>query len=277
MEELASRIAEVVHDGRIRTVRQVFYRLVSSGAIDKTEEQYRVVIRFLTDMRRDGRIGFEVIADNTRWALQPTSYPNPEAALHDLVHSYRRSRWDDQPVYVEVCLEKDALSHVLYEVTARFDVPLRVTRGYSSITFLKDAADMIAWKGKPAYLLCFGDFDPSGVDITRAVEDDIRRYAPNADVTVERVAVTEEQIKQWNLPTRPTKTSDVRAKNWGGESVELDAVPIQLLQDLVEERIRRHIDTEVWAATERKEQEDRNKLSSLLDGFTKPRKKSRRK
>jgi hypothetical protein len=71
------------------------------------------------------------------------------------VESYRRRRWDDQPVYVEVWLEKDAMAGVLYQVTAPFDVPLRVTRGYSNITFLKAAADAIAWQGRPAYLFIF--------------------------------------------------------------------------------------------------------------------------
>jgi hypothetical protein len=64
------------------------------------------------------------------------------------------------------------------------------------------------------------------------VEEGIRRYAPGLDITVELVALTKDQIERWNLPTRPTKKSDVRAKKWGrDESVELDAIPPQLLQD----------------------------------------------
>lgn len=202
MEELAARVAEVVATDSSMTVRQVFYQLVSIGAIEKTEEQYRVVMRFLSDMRRDGRIRFEAIADNTRWAHKPASYPDPEYALREAVRGYRRDPWNDQPAYVEVWLEKDALAGVLYEVTARYDVPLMVTRGYSSITFLRGAADTIAFRAKSAFLLYFGDFDPSGVDITRAVEDGIREFAPWADVTLERVAVNAEQITRWELPSR---------------------------------------------------------------------------
>ena len=66
MEDLVSRIATVVAEDQFMTVRQVYYQLVSSGTIEKTEEQSRVVMRFLTDMRRDGRIPFDAIADNTR-------------------------------------------------------------------------------------------------------------------------------------------------------------------------------------------------------------------
>jgi hypothetical protein len=32
---------------------------------------------------------------------------------------------------------------------------------------------------------------------------------------LKRLAVTEEQIDEWNLPTRPTKRSDSRARSFG--------------------------------------------------------------
>jgi hypothetical protein len=41
---------------------------------------------------------------------------------------------------------------------------------------------------EPAFLYYFGDHDPSGVDITRAVEEGIREFAPGADVTLEWIA-----------------------------------------------------------------------------------------
>ena len=93
-------------------------------------------------------------------------------------------------MYVEVWLEKDALSGVVFPITGELDVPLMVTRGYPSISFLHGAAETIARQGKPSYLYYFGDHDPSGVDITRSVADGIQEFAPDADVVVERIAVT---------------------------------------------------------------------------------------
>jgi len=253
MDDSASRIAEALAEDSSMTVRQVFYRLVSSGSIEKTEAEYRAITRILGLMRRDGRIGFDAIADNTRWAHKPPSYPNLGAAVRHAVRTYRRCRWDDQPAYVEVWLQKDALPGVLYEMTAPYDVPLIVTRGYPSITFLNDAAETIARQGKPAFLFYFGDFDPSSVDVTRTVEDGIREFAPDAEVSLKRVAVTEDQISRWELPSRPTRMSDARAKDWDGGSVEVDAIPPKTLRGLVEDCIRRHIEPKAWAATERKE------------------------
>jgi hypothetical protein len=105
-------------------------------------------------------------------------------------------------------LEKDALSGVLYQETAEFEVPLMVTRGYPSISHLYVAAEAASERNKPAYLYDFGDYDPSGCDITRAVEAGIREFAPSAEIHFQRVAVTREQIDRWALPTRPTKKTD---------------------------------------------------------------------
>jgi hypothetical protein len=110
------------------TLRQVFYRLVSAGVIAKTEAEYKhTIIRLLTEMRRAKEIPFGWIADNTRWMRKPTTFDSLEDALQSTAKHYRRALWQEQSVYVEVWLEKDALAGVLYEVTGQWDVPLMVT------------------------------------------------------------------------------------------------------------------------------------------------------
>jgi hypothetical protein len=104
------------------------------------------------------------------------------------------------------------------------------------------------------------------VDISRVVEDELRELASDAVATFERVAVTEEQIEEWNLPTRPTKGSDARAKKWVGDSVELDTIPPARLRDLVEECIVQHIDEEAWKQRQAQQRADRKKLTKLIGG-----------
>jgi hypothetical protein len=65
--------------------------------------------------------------------------------------------------------------------------------------------------------------------------------APHAEIHFERVGVTPEQIKEWGLPTRPTKTSDSRSKGFGDISVELDAIPPEELRELVRMVIEQHL------------------------------------
>jgi hypothetical protein len=234
---------DVLKEENPMTVRQVFYRMVSAGVIDKTEAQYKnTICRLLGLMRRERVIPFGWIADNTRWMRKPRTYSTLESALERTAETYRRALWDNQADYVEVWLEKDALAGVLYEETESWDVPLMVTRGYPSISYLYEAAEALSEQRKPAYLYYFGDYDPSGVDITRAVEAGIREFAPEAEVYFERVAVTTEQITALQLPTRPTKTSDSRSKNFADESVEVDAIAPRDLRELVRSCITRHID-----------------------------------
>jgi hypothetical protein len=250
------------------TVRQVFYRLVSAGAIRKTEGEYKqTVVRLLGEMRRSGEIPFGWIADNTRWQRKPATHHSLEAMLRRTAEVYRRSVWDNQDVYVEIWLEKDALSGVLYRITSQWDVPLMVTRGYPSLSYLHEAAEAIQGHGKPAHLYYFGDHDPSGVDIPRKVEADIRGFAPQAEITFRRVAVLPRQIVEMGLPTRPTKASDTRSKSFEGESVEVDAIPAGTLRRMAESCITCHIDQAAYQALLVTERQERETLKDVADWY----------
>jgi hypothetical protein len=103
--------------------------------------------------------------------------------------------------------------------------------------------------------------DPSGVDAARDIESKLRRYAPEAEIYFERPAVTRTQVEEWNLPMRPTKQTDTRAKKFGSAtSVELDAIPAHQLRELVREVIERHVDHERLALLRVAEQSERELL-----------------
>lgn len=246
------------------TVRQVFYQLVSRGLIEKTEGAYKsVVCRLLVLMRRDGTLPYGWIADNTRWMRKPVTHSSLGAMLERSQRTYRRAIWNDQDFYVEVWLEKEALAGVLIDVTAEWDVPLMVTRGYPSVSFLHSAGEQIASVDCPTYIYYFGDRDPSGVDIDRFVERELRRHAPDADLTFRRVAVLSKQIKQYRLQTRPTKKTDSRSKSFEGASVEVDAIDPDTLRALCEKCITRHIDQQQLERTRAVEEAERDTLAAI--------------
>jgi len=266
MAKIRKDLYGVLEGDNPMTVRQVFYQLVSRGVIAKTEAEYKqTVVRLLTTMRRAGELPFGWISDNTRWMRKPRSYSSMNDMLRFTAKTYRRALWDSQPVYVEMWLEKDALAGVVYQETEPWDVPLMVTRGYPSVTYLYDAAEAIAECGKPAYLYSLGDWDPSGVDITRSVERDLRNFAPNAEIVFERIAVTPQQVDELRLPTRPTKKTDSRSKNFSGESVEVDAVPPSVLHRLVRDCIQKHVDQQLLARTRKIEAAERETLVAIQE------------
>ena len=268
VDELKGLLYRVVKAYRPVTVRQAYYRMVAIGAIDKTEAEYQnTVVRLLGLMRRSGELPFSWIADHTRWMRKPESFDSMEDALQMTASVYRRELWTSQPSYVEVWLEKDALAGVIFTVTSQWDVPLMVTRGYPSLTFLHSAADELRMLRRPAYLYYLGDHDPSGVDIPRKVEEGLREFAPNAEIYFKRLAVTEAQIDVWNLPTRPTKRSDSRAKNFKGGSVEVDAIEPAVLRQIVGDAIESHVDRNELNVLKVAEESERSILHNLARGY----------
>ena len=268
MEELRSALIEIVNEDPPATVRQVFYQAVTRDLIAKTEAEYKsTVVRLLGQLRLDGEIPFDAIADNTRWMRKPSTHRGLENVLREVASFYRRDLWHSQDAYVEIWLEKEALASVIYRETEEWDVPLMVTRGYASLSYLHSAAEAIKAGGKPAFLYYLGDYDPSGLDISHQVERRLREFAPKAEIHFQRVAVTKQQIRRLRLPTRPTKTSDSRAKGFKGESVEVDAIPPGELRRIVRDCIARHVDAGEVERLRRVEELERETLWSMAHGL----------
>jgi hypothetical protein len=217
----------IIYEGKPMTVRQVFYQATVRGLVEKAESGYAKVQTDLTVMRRAGDLPYDWLADNTRWQRKPRTFNGVEQALQETAKFYRKSLWTDADAYVEIWLEKDALAGVVYPVTSTYDVPLMVARGYASLSFLYSAAEYINSLTVPAYIYHLGDFDPSGVNAGEKIEETLRELAPDAEIIFERIAVTPEQIDEWDLPARPTKSSDTRSKGFGAISVELEQIPVE--------------------------------------------------
>lgn len=269
IEAIRNEMFCIIADHRPMTVRQIFYQLVSRGVIAKTEGEYKsTVCRLLSLMRREGGLPYDWIADNTRWMRKPRTYSSVEQMLERTQETYRRSVWENQDVYVEIWLEKEALAGVLVDVTSKWDVPLMVTRGYPSLSFVHSAAEQIQYEEKPTYLYYFGDHDPSGIDIPRFVEDSIREICGhNLDLHFERVAVLPDQIIEYHLQTRPTKRSDSRSKTFKGESVEVDAIAPDTLREICEHCIVQHIDQDAYQRMLDVEAAERDTLATVVENL----------
>lgn len=254
----------IVAEMKPMTVRQVYYQATVRGIVDKTEGGYGVVKHDLTLMRKAGSLPYEWLADSTRWQRKPRTFGSVQQALENTARLYRKSLWADADAYVEIWLEKDALSGVVYPITSMFDAPLMIARGYASLSFLHSAAEAIADLEVPAYIYHLGDFDPSGQDAARAIEQTLREMAPEAEIYFERLAVTPEQIRQWGLQTRPTKASDSRSKGFGDVSVELDAISPDQLRRLVQEAIERHLPSEQYEILKVAEESERRLINGLV-------------
>ena len=244
------------------TVRGLFYGLESKALVAKSEAGYRRVQRVALQMRRHGALAYDFVADSTRWMRKPTTYTGLEAYLEEGAKGYRRAVWANQSAYVEIWCEKDALAGLISDVTEPWDVPLMVSRGFASESYLYAAGEAMKAQGKPCYVYYFGDHDKQGLAIPRQIKKRMRDFG--ASFHFERVAVLPWQIKAWGLPTRPAKAT---AKGWRGRCVDLDAVPANTLRGLVQECIERHIDKKVFANTLRAEELERQSLRDVRENL----------
>lgn len=238
------------------TLRALHYRLVAEGMTNDLAH-YKKVVNTMIDARRDGTVAYDAFLDHERQTIGYTYYEKTN--LDDKVNeakdqikawanSYYKNRWENQPIYPEVFIEKKALQGVFERPCSEYDVALNPCKGYPSLTFLYDAKirfqDAIN-KGKTPLILYFGDYDCSGEDIPRSIQDTLTEMG--TQVFVKRIALMEHQVIEWKLPPAPTKETDTRGKNWDGlGQVELDAVEPNKIADLCRDAIREIFDLHLY-------------------------------
>lgn len=264
MAAIRAAIIDLLEADHPQTVRQVFYQLVARGVIDKTEAQYQgTVIRLLSEMRLDGQVDWSWIVDTSRRIRVTQTFDTVADALDDTAKFYRRSALRECPDYVQIWCEKEALTGIIWDVASDYDVPVVPSKGMPSLTLVYDSFINIKrahQAGKLSFLYQFGDHDPTGVMIPQSLEARLNEFCERYDCPapfVYRIALTEEQILEHRLPTRPTKREgNSHAHRFVGDSVELDAMPSTILRGLVRNCIERHIspaELEALRATEASE------------------------
>ena len=251
------------------TVRGLYYQAEVHGipGIDKSDQGYDRVQAQVLKLRRQGRLQYESIADATRWMRKPRSFDSIEDALEETARTYRRNLWRDADDLVEIWLEKDALAGVVYPVTSKYDVPLMVTRGFSSETFAYEAIEARG-KDRRRYVVYYlGDFDRSGVDAARSLREKLTRFAGEKGIVVEfqTLGVTEHMVKLFKLPTRSHKRNSAADRNWPHDfACELDAVPPDVLRDMVVNVISNHLPLDQLLVLREAEESERELLRAWL-------------
>lgn len=263
------------------TIRALYYRLVAIGMTNSVQH-YKRVVAAMAKARWENLLSFDSFRDLDRETVGRTPYE--ETYLDDKIDeakrqirlwmkSYGKNKWENQPNYIEVFIEKKALQGVFEKPCRENKVALSACKGYPSLTFLHESGARImeaVHAGKEATILYFGDYDPSGEDIPRSLQDTLDRMG--VEVKVERILLLEEQVLEWNLPPAPTKVTDSRTKNWGGlGQVELDAVEPRKLRDIVDKEIRRYFDEGLYDELSIIEEEEteiyRHELKSFVEGL----------
>jgi len=249
------------------TVRQVYYQLVSRQVIENRRSAYQAVSNLLRDARLEGSIPWEWIEDRLRRPRRVSMWTDLSDFYETAKDSYRRDVWQDQPGYVEVWLEKDALSGIFEDVLGRYGVTLNVGRGYDGWDSIHNAAMRYQeHAGQEIAVLYFGDFDPSGEDMVRSLGERLAELGARPELV--KIALTPEDIRRYHLPPDFTKATDTRSRAFvarhGDIAVELDALPPDVLRQRIEAEVQERLDLDALAETARLQAEDRARLEKAL-------------
>lgn len=263
-------INEYLEDGYKLTLRQLYYQLVSRGVIPNEDREYAKLSRLLKEGRMAGIVDWEAIEDRLRVPKLPYWVFDIPDAMDDTIKQYRLDRMKGQDVYIEIAVEKDALSNVLWRVTSYYHIKLMVNRGYSSCTTMYDTFNRMKrahMDGKTPIILYLGDHDPSGLDMIRDIKDRLAEFGIVPEV--EQIALTGEQIRKYQPPPNPAKVKDPRAKwyieRYGRTSWEVDALNPKILHQLLIDKIEALIDVDLFKSMIAQEESDKSTLREIKD------------
>jgi len=263
------------YENGILTIRALHYQLVSRG-MTNTLQHYKRVVAAMEVARWDGRVDFEAFSDRDRGMVGVT-----KAEITDLedkqteakqqvrawMNAYRKNRWENQPYYPEILIEKKALEGVFAKPCREWDVAVGACKGYPSLTFLFELSERLRDaqnEGKQPIILYFGDYDPSGEDIPRSIGENLDKFGVYG-VEIRRIALMEQQVIEWKLPPAPAKETDSRTANWDGlGQVELDAVKPEKLVALLNDAIGEIFDNDLYDELQATEDEERELFQTEL-------------
>jgi hypothetical protein len=260
--------------GHPMTLRQVHYRLVSRDDVyyRNTQSDYDSLSGWLRDGRLDGSVPWEWMEDRLRKPRLVQMNSDLPEFIDAVRRSYRRDVWQDQDEYVEVWLEKDALSGIFEVALQPYGVTLNVGRGFDGWDSVKNAADRYR-DGSDVTVLYFGDFDPSGEDMVRSLRERLAHVdlpGGGSEPEIVKCALTYEDIARYQLPPDFTKATDSRraafVERYGDVAVELDALPVDVLRERLVTEVEACMDLGALEATREEERRGRQRLSELLRG-----------
>lgn len=273
--DLIDRAVEFVDayadQGLVLTLRQLYYRFIAAALLPNIEQSYSRLGGLVNDARLAGLIDWNAIEDRGRNLIRRAHWDTPEEIIGACAGQYQIDKWSDQTYRCEVWVEKQALEAVVGQAAEAWDCPYFSCKGYTSQSEMWRAAQRFQEyrrAGQIPVIIHLGDHDPSGIDMTRDIADRLNEVF-RVQVTVDRIALTWDQIREYDPPPNPAKVSDSRfasyQEKYGDESWELDALEPATLNELIQTSIQGYLDRKLWDARVATETRQRELLQQVAD------------
>lgn len=281
------------------TLRQLYYQFVSRGIFPddrrwrwtgtkwvrdpkgtrNAEPNYKWLGTIVNKGRLAGHIDWKMMEDRTRKLERESAWENPMEFM-DTVDQYHLDRWANQEHRPELWIEKDALTGIIEPVCKRLDVPYFACKGYTSQSAMWMASQRLLWRienGQMPYIFHMGDHDPSGIDMTHDIMNRLELFLLHEDYRLgedwqfKRIALSMEQIREFDPPSDPAKMGDSRfkeyQKEYGDESWELDALSPSVMTELITEHIEEITDDNDLYKVEQREKKHKEVMQEAIDNM----------
>jgi hypothetical protein len=269
--ELARRLLELAAEadgGEPKTGRRYYYLALSHGLIrpdmsDSAEAKrsrdaaYKRVTKILANLRKAGRLGWEMVLDLTRDISTPLTYASCREARASLRRIYDEDRWQRQKYFPVLVVEKDTMEPICQPIADHWQMLFASSRGYGSLKLQHDLAkrlnDRYAHTKQPAIIYFISDLDPSGLDLQRAWQATMDNFGVTCIFI--RIALNPDQVHEFEHLSIEVKPSDSRSKGYiaehGDRCWEVDVLPASVIEDAIESNILTWLDERDWEQRER--------------------------
>ena len=283
-------------DGYDLTVRQLYYRFIALDLFPEswidpdynakkdlppdtknTPKNYMRLGQIITKGRMAGLLDWDQLVDRGRETKYLGHWKNPGHAIRSIARQFRIDKWVDQPIHVEVIVEKQTLEGIMEPLCEELDIAFTANKGYSSASFMyrkgKEIGEIIE-DGKDVAIVYLGDHDPSGIDMDRDVLERLEIFGGlncGEGLNLKRGALTMKQIIAKNAPPNPAKTTDSRSKEYikkyGNESWEIEALEPRELVAAVTRAVEALRDPDLWDAAVAREDDMRTELNKFAKRY----------
>ena len=201
----------------------------------------------------------------TRRGHHTPTYDSPASFIRRHARAYRVDPWAQTDHCVEVWTESRSIAGVIEATCREYAVSLYPSGGFTSLSLGYEAAGQVLQVpgDRPVEIVYIGDYDPAGVLIDQSIMKELRRHLGD-DLTLHRIAVTQEQIAQYDLPTKPRKESERRRRDIE-ETVEAEAMPVELLLRLLRQQLDVFLTDGALEKAREREKQTSTALLSLAD------------
>lgn len=247
-------LAEVEASNFTPSVRNLYYRAVAQGLIEKDSGgkrgNYQLVVARCLAVRKDGRLGWDQLVDESREAHEIDHWDNSDKSpqevmlrsLNAWVSEWRVNPWREKTIIAEVWVESRSLAQALQPLCSALDVDLVPLGGQPSWAFIYGRTGKIRERGVATHILCLTDYDKSGLEISENARDKADYFNEGwPELSFERIAITPEQIDAYNLPTGKPNAKSLKTAPWLTRTCECEAMRIDDMAALVEHALSPYI------------------------------------